>query len=96
MSKRRKHSKEFKQDAVRLVTEQGYAIAEAARNLGLNANMLARWKKETEESEYAFRGNGKLTQEQLELRQLRSENRQLRLEREILKKATAFFVNESK
>ena len=96
MSKRRKHSKEFKQDAVRLVTEQGYAIAEAARNLGLNANMLARWKKETEESEDAFRGNGKLTQEQLELRQLRSENRQLRLEREILKKATAFFVNESK
>ena len=96
MSKRRKHSKEFKQDAVRLVTEQGYAIAEAARNLGLNANMLARWKKETEETEDAFRGNGKLTQEQLELRQLRSENRQLRLEREILKKATAFFVNESK
>ena len=96
MNKRRKHSKEFKQDAVRLVTEQGYAIAEAARNLGLNANMLARWKKEAEESEDAFRGNGKLTQEQLELRQLRSENRQLRLEREILKKATAFFVNESK
>ncbi len=96
MSKRRKHSKEFKQDAVRLVTEQGYALAEAARNLGHNANMLARWKKETEESEDAFRGNGKLTQEQLELRQLRSENRQLRLEREILKKATAFFVNESK
>ena len=96
MSKRRKHSKEFKQDAVRLVTEQGYAIAEAARNLGLNANMLARWKKEASEAEDAFRGNGKLTPEQLELRQLRSENRQLRLEREILKKATAFFVNESK
>ena len=54
------------------------------------------WKKEIEESEDAFRGNGKLTQVQLELRQLRSENRQLRLEREILKKATAFFVNESK
>ena len=96
MSKRRKHSKEFKQDAVRLVTEHGYAIAEAARNLGLNTNMLARWKKEASEAEDAFRGNGKLTPEQLELRQLRSENRQLRLEREILKKATAFFVNESK
>lgn len=96
MSKRKKYSKEFKQDAVRLVTEQGYSIAESARNLGLNTNMLARWKKETVESEDAFRGNGKLTPEQLELRQLRSENKQLRLEREILKKATAFFVNESK
>ena len=96
MSKRKKYSKEFKQDAVRLVTEQGYSIAESARNLGLNANMLARWKKESEESEDAFRGNGKLTPELLELRQLRSENKQLRLEREILKKATAFFVNESK
>ena len=50
MSKRKKYSKEFKQDAVRLVTEQGYSIAESARNLGLNANMLARWKKESEES----------------------------------------------
>ena len=96
MSKRKKYSKEFKQDAVRLVTEQGYSIAESARNLGLNANMLARWKKESSESEDAFRGNGKLTPEQLELRQLRSENKQLRLEREILKKATAFFVNEPK
>lgn len=96
MSDRQQYSKEFKLDAVRLVTEQGYKIAEAARNLGLNANMLGRWKKESEESEEAFRGNGKLTPEQLELRQLRVENRQLRLEREILKKATAFFANESK
>lgn len=68
MKKRQKYSKEFKQDAVRLVTEQGYAIAEAARNLGLNASMLGRWKTEAAESEGAFRGNRKLTQEQLELR----------------------------
>ena len=58
MKKRKKYSKEFKQDAVRLVTEQGYAIAEAARNLGLNAGMLGRWKMEAAESEGAFRGNG--------------------------------------
>ena len=45
MNKRKKYSKEFKHDAVRLVTEQGYSIAEAARNLGLNYNMLGRWKK---------------------------------------------------
>jgi transposase len=96
MKKRKKYSKEFKQDAVRLVTEQGYAIAEAARNLGLNAGMLGRWKMEATESEGAFRGNGKLSSEQLELRRLKAENRQLRMEREILKKATAFFAKESK
>ena len=96
MNKRQKYSKEFKHDAVRLITEQGYSIAEAARNLGLNYNMLGRWKKESEEGEDAFRGNGKLTPDQLELRRLQAENRQLRMEREILKKATAFFAKESK
>ena len=96
MKKRQKYSKEFKLDAVRLVTEQGYSIAETARNLGLNANMLGRWKIEAAESEGAFRGNGKLSPEQLELRRLKAENRQLRMEREILKKATAFFAKESK
>jgi len=96
MKHRQRYSKEFKLDAVRLVTEQGYSIAGAARNLGLNANMLSRWKMEATESESAFRGNGNLTEEQLELRRLKAENRQLRMEREILKKATAFFVKESK
>jgi transposase len=96
MKKRQRYSKEFKLDAVRLVTEQGYSIAEAARNLGLNANMLGRWKLEATESDGAFRGNGNLSPEQLELRRLKVENRQLRMEREILKKATAFFAKESK
>jgi len=96
MNKRKKYSKEFKQDAVRLVTEQGYSIAEAARNLGINDNMLGRWKRESNEQEDAFRGNGRLTPDQLELRRLQAENRQLRMEREILKKATAFFAKESK
>jgi transposase len=50
MNKRQKYSKEFKYDAVRLVTEQGYSIAEAARNPGLNYNMFSRWKRESEES----------------------------------------------
>ena len=96
MKKRQRYNREFKLDAVRLVTEQGYSIAEAARNLGLNANMLGRWKIEATESEGAFRGNGNLSSEQLELRRLKVENRQLRMEREILKKATAFFAKESK
>ena len=96
MKKRQRYSKEFKLDAVRLVTEQGYSISAAARNLGLNANMLGRWKIEAAEPQAAFRGNGKLSPEQLELRRLKAENRQLRMERETLKKATAFFAKESK
>jgi len=96
MATRKKYTQEFKQDAVRLVLEQGYNQSEAARNPGVDRGMLGRWVKEAQvdESE-AFRGNGKRTVEQEELRQLRDENRRLRMEREILKKATAFFVKES-
>jgi transposase len=62
MTKRKKYSKEFKLDAISLVKEQGYNQAEAARNLGLNPNMLGRWIKESESDDgQAFRGNGKLT-----------------------------------
>ena len=96
MATRKKYTQEFKQDAVRLVLEQGYNQSEAARNLGLDRGMLGRWVKEAQVDEgEAFRGNGKRTVEQEELRQLRDENRRLRMEREILKKAPAFFVKES-
>ena len=86
MATRKKYTREFKQDAVRLVTEQGYKQTEAARNLGIDRWMLGRWIKEfqTDEGE-AFRGNGKLTAEQEELRRLRAENKRLKLERDILK-----------
>ena len=85
MTTRKRYTKEFKLDAIRLVTEHGYSGAEAARNLGINANMLRRWVREYESNGgQAFRGNGKLTPEQAELRRLRAENRQLKLEREIL------------
>jgi transposase len=58
--------------------------------------MLARWVQEYQNEEsQAFRGNGKLTSEQAELRKLRTENKQLRLEREILKKAAVFFAKET-
>jgi transposase len=96
MRTRKKYTKEFKQDAVRLVAEQGYKQTEAARNLGIDRGMLGRWVKEFQEDESeAFRGNGKLSSEQEELRRLREENRRLRMERDILKKATAFFAKES-
>lgn len=91
---RRKYSREFKMDAVRLVTEQGYTVRQAAESLGIRDNMLWRWKKQLQdEGDAAFRpGEGP----EAELKQLREENRRLRMERDILKKATAFFAKESK
>ena len=102
MTTRKQYSKEFKLDAISLVVEQGYSRAEAARSLEINANMLGRWLREHEAPEgQAFRGNGKLTAEQIEIRRLREENRRLKMEKEILKKATAgvpdhFFAKETR
>ena len=97
MTTRKKYSKELKLDAVSLVTDQGYSRAEAARSLGLNANMLCRWVQEEQVSDgLAFRGNGKLTPDQEEIRRLKSENKRLQMEKEILKKATVFFAAETK
>lgn len=93
--KRQTYTAEFKREAVRLVTEQRYGVAETARNLGLNVNMLRRWKQEaTASPQAAFPGNGRLTLEQDEIRQLRDEVKRLRMERDMLKKAMRFFVNE--
>ena len=97
MTKRKTYSKEFKLDAISLVVEQGYSKAEAARNLGNNANILGRWIKDADNNDgHAFRGNGKLTPEQLEIRQLKVQVKHLEMEREILKKATVFFAKETK
>ena len=96
MITRKKYSKEFKLDAISLVQEQGYSRSEAARSLEINANMLGRWIKEYEaDDSQSFRGNGKLTAEQVELRRLREENRRLKMEKDILKKATVFFAKET-
>jgi transposase len=92
MAKQRRHSEEFKREAVKLVTDQGYSIAEAARSLGLDSSLLRSWKLK-----YASQQNGvpKMREtEQEELARLREENRRLRMERDILKKATALFANE--
>ncbi len=96
MSGRKKYSKEFKLDAVSLVLDQNYSRAEAARSLGLNSNMLCRWVLEQRtDGGQAFRGNGKLTPEQEEIRQLKNQVRNLKMEKEILKKATVFFAKET-
>ncbi len=97
MTTRKKYSKEFKLDAISLVADQNYTRAEAARSLGINANMLTRWIKEQEADDgHAFRGNGKLTPEQEEIRRLKSQVKQLELEKRILKEATVFFAKETK
>jgi transposase len=89
--KRRNYTKEFKEEAVRLITEEGYSYAEAGRNLGVNPNLLSRWKREFEGVEI---DPGSAAAMQAELKQLRKENKRLKLEREILKKAAAFFAKE--
>ena len=97
MTNRKKYSKEFKLDAIALVVEQNYSQAEASRNLGVNPNMLGRWIKEAENDDgQAFRGNGNLTPEQEEIRELKAQVKRLEMEREILKKATVFFAKETK
>jgi transposase len=97
LNRRKKYSKEFKLDAVSLVTDQGYSRAAAARSLGLNSNMLGRWVSEHRtDGGQSFRGNGKLTPEQEEIRKLKSQVKNLQMEKEILKKATVFFAKEMK
>lgn len=94
---RKKYSKEFKLDAVSLVLDQGYSREEAARSLDIHAPMLGRWVREhqADDEGHAFRGHGKLTPELAEIRQLKAENKRLKMEKEVLKKATAFFARET-
>jgi len=90
---RRKYTDEFKDEAVKLVTEQGYKITEAARNLDIHDSLLRRWIKDrSPEDKKNSPETGKL---QAELKRVKRENERLRMEREILKKAAAFFAKES-
>ena len=89
--KRRQYSTEFKAEAVKLVLEQGLSRAQASRDLGVTESVLCRWVQVAVESEVP----GALSSaEREELRRLRRENTTLRKERDILKKATAFFARE--
>ena len=87
---RKKFSREFKQEAVRLVLEGKRRSSEVARELGIRTNLLYRWRREYEqEEEEAFRGSGHRTNAEEALRQAYRENEILRQERDILKKALA-------
>ncbi len=89
----KQYSKEFKEEAVALVREQGYSVPDAAKSLGIASNMLYRWK---ENFEAQIEGKVISADERDELKQLRKENKTLRMEKEILKKASAFFAKEMK
>ncbi len=89
----KQYSTAFKEEAVALVMDQGYSVPDAAKALGINPNLLYRWKEKLE----AKNNGSQVTEtEREELVRLRKENRNLRMEKEILKKASAFFAKEMK
>jgi transposase len=89
----KQYPKEFKDEAVALVLDQGCTVPNAPKSLGIAANMLYRWK---ELHEQKITGKTLLEDECEELKRLRKENKELRMEKEILKKASAFFAREMK
>ena len=92
MGNRRRFSREFKIEAVRMITESGHSLAQIGRDLGVRPDMLRRWRKKlAEEGDRAFPGGGQLPPADEEVRRLRRELSQVREERDILKKAVAIF-----
>jgi transposase len=92
---RRKHSREFKIEAVRLIRERGVSLAQASRDLEVHVNMLRKWVRElSADPAQAFPGHGQMKPDQLEIDRLRREVAKLRAERDILKKAAAYFARE--
>ena len=90
------YSPQFKQDAVNLVTEQGYSANEVARRLGVGQSNVSRWVRELRKDQQDG-AEGEVPRKELEaeVKRLRKENQRLQMEREILKKAAAFFAKES-
>ena len=93
---RRTYTPEFKAQAVQLVTQHGYSVAEAARSLGISENLIRYWKQALhDKGEGAFPGHGNRSPFEDEVQRLRAENKRLLAERDILKKAAAFFAREA-
>ena len=96
MEKRRKFTREFKVEAVKLVRERGVSVRQAAGDLNVHENVLRKWVKEFgTDPQHAFPGHGQMKPEQLEIERLRREVQKLKAERDILKKAAAYFAKES-
>ncbi len=96
MGTRRQFSREFKLEAVRLVKDRGVTVAQAARDLDVHENVLRKWVREVAlDPQEAFPGQGVMKPEQAEIDRLRKEVAKLKMERDILKKAAAFFAKDS-
>jgi transposase len=93
---RRKFGREFKIEAVRLIKDRGVSVAQAARDLDVHENVLRKWVREVgADPVQAFPGKGQMKPEQLEIDRLRREVTKLKAERDILKKAAAYFAREA-
>ena len=92
---RRTFTDEFRAGAVSLVLEKGKTVSQVARDLDLTQSSLGRWVEQARADEGKSTRGTLTTEEKEELARLRKENRELRLEREILKKAAAFFAKEN-
>lgn len=92
---RRIYTREFKLEAVRLVKDRGVSIAQASRDLGVHQNRLRSWSKQlADDPAQAFPGRGIMKPEQAEIERLKREVQKLKAERDILKKATAYFAKD--
>lgn len=95
MGERRKFSREFKAEAVKLVKESGASIVEVSRDLGIRPDMLRRWKRQVEQDGgAAFPGSGRLVEHDEEMRRLQRQLRRVIMERDILKKALGIVSEE--
>ena len=93
---RQNYTKEFKNDAVKLVIEQGYSCSEVGRRLGVNQTNISRWVREyRQQNDPPTDDAASRSELEAEIKRLRKENQRLQMEREILKKAAAFFAKES-
>ena len=95
--RRRSFTREFKVEAVKLVRERGVSVAQASRDLDVHENVLRKWVRDYDtDPQQSFPGNGRMKPEQLEIEKLRREVIRLKAERDILKKAAAYFAKESR
>jgi transposase-like protein len=93
---RRQFTREYKLEAVRLIKDRGVSYAQASQDLGVHTSQLRDWvKKFADDPQHAFPGSGQMKPEQLEITRLRREVTKLKAERDILKKAAAYFAKES-
>jgi transposase len=93
---RRQFTREFKLEAVRLIKQRGVSYAQASKDLGIHPTQLRSWVKQlADDPQHAFPGHGQMKPEQLEIAQLKREVTKLKAERDILKKAAAYFAKES-